>query len=338
MGATGYFRWAKQTAKGTGNTFAGQTIYCINTDVTVQDLTRQRRPHIGGTALPGEGYKAGTAVGGAFTVEVPGKHIGYLIYFLLGKVAVTADTGPVSGVQVGVDTYTFTMDTDEFSIPYFTFEENKDDVIYTKGVDGRMLAGQFVFGAGDAVMATFAVSGITPSFGESKTPTEDSSPILVASTTNALVEVEDVATDASQCIVDVGNIAASLAEEMKIGSPYRRDVTVNARAVGVTMRRWADATAWKALYFGGGTTWGASPYSAKVEVRAASGNIIAGTEPYSLEFEAAEVMFVGARAPVQAQRITLMEMPGAVQVASGDDFSFVLGSVADVDFTLVPAA
>ena len=346
MGNDGYVHWATQSAQGSANTADGQRVYVTDHGFTVADLTRTRRPAIGGKAFPEDAYKAGTSGGLTFSLEVPGENIGYLLYFLSGDVAVTDDTGPIGGAQTSgtgnVDTYTFKMVADDFTLPWFTSIVSTEDVIIGQLADCAMLSGRFMFNAGDSVQATFAAAGITPSWGTGpSTPDDDASPILVASNSNALFELADAAIEANQVAIDFANVAADVMEEMKIGSPYRRGITKLARACNVTIRRWTNEAAFKATYFGGGTAWSASPYTAKLEVRGASGTNIASSapaEPYSLEFEAGEVAFLGCGAPQRAQSITFMEMTGSVVIPSaGEEFSFILGSAADVDYTAVPS-
>lgn len=340
MSNAGYLNTSTQSGKGTPNIAGkGQEIYCTTVEPMVADMTQPRQPAIGRGAFPQDIYKAGTSGGIAAELEVPGKHIGYHLYYLSGAVAVTADTGPVNGAQVGVDTYTFKMAAGDFTLPYFTTIVSTEDVILTQLSDCRAIGGRLTFGANAALTATLTVAGIIPAYATAPgTPVLDTSPILVCSNSNALFEIGDASVEANQVVVDLTNVPAPVGQEMKIASPYRRDISVLARACTVTVRRWTDATTYKNLYFGGSTTWSASPYSAKAEVRAASGSVIAGTEPYSLEFEAAEVGFMGCRIPQRGQTLTLMEMVGVVVIpAAGEEFQFVLGSVSDVNYTAVPA-
>jgi hypothetical protein len=221
-----------------------------------------------------------------------------------------------------------------------TFIEDKDDAIKTQLVDCVVVGARFVFAAADSLQARFTVVGITPSFAsDPTTPDDDTSPILVNSVANAAFKVNDVDTDAQQVIVDMTNIVPGLAEEMKIGSPYRRDVSKLGRDITLTIRNWVDATWWKDVYFGGGTTWSASPYQDDMEVKAASGALISGasTTPYSLQFDAAEATFGPCRAPAAARRITIVETTGVVGVPSaGEDFSFTLITEDSLDFTTTP--
>lgn len=338
MGNAGYIHWAKQSAKGTENTADGQRIFATDTDFNVTDITRQQRPTIGGQALLQGAYKAGTGVAGTFGMEVPGVHIGYMLYFLCGAASVS--TGSPEATHT--DTHTFKMATDEFSLPWVTFKEDKDNVIKTTCVDGVVVGGRFVFAAGDSLQAMFTVNGITPDWAsDPTTPVDDSTPIMVCSTSNAILEVDDSSVEAQQVIVDVTNIVPGLAEEMKIGSPFRRDITKLARDITITMRSWVDASWWQDVYFGGGTTaWSASPYQGKLEVSAATGALIpsAASAPYSLEFEATEVTFGPCRAPAAARRITMVETTGVVGVPSaGDDFLFVLITEDGFTFTGTPS-
>lgn len=334
MSNNGYFHWALQSAKGTGNTADGQTIYCTSTDFNVTDMAAVRAPTIGGGAFPTGAYKSGTGGGGTINLEVTGDHIGYLLYFLGGAVAVTDDT-PV----VGVDTYTFEMATNEFALPWVTVIEDKDAAIKTQLVDANVVGMRLVFAAAGPLTAQFAAVGITPSFATDPTaPTDDDGPILVCSISDALFELDDVAEDASQVIVDFTNNVPGLAEELKIGSPYRRNITTFGRTCGITLRKWTDADHWKDLYFGGSTTWGAAPYQAKVEAKAATGGYITGTTPWTLLFLANEVSFTGCRAPNVAQRLLLMETTGQVTFdGTNDAFNIVTEATADIDYTAVPS-
>lgn len=342
MSNAGQFYFAKQSGKGTPNASGnGHTMPVTDTNAVISDLTQPRAPTISGYAFPMSIYKAGTSGGVNIAAEVNGKHIGYLLYYLSGAVAVSSDTGP-EGAEVGVDTYTFTMASGaDFTLPYVTTIVSTEDVIWSQMADQRAVTGRFIFGAGAALTMQYGMTGITPSFGADPTGTADAaSPILTCSNSVALCEIADAAVEANQAIVTLVNNPAGMGEEMKIGSPYRRDVTILSRAGQVVLRRWVDATTWQAIYFGGGTTWSASPYEAKFEVRAASGeSIIAlGTNHYSLEIEATTVGWLGCQAPQSAQRITMMEMPGSIVVPSaGEEFSFVLASLADVDFSATPA-
>ena len=334
MGNAGYFHWAAQSAKGTANTADGQQIYCTDTNFAPTDIVKARRPHIGGKAFTSGIYKAGTGVAGQIGLEVTGEHIGYLLYFLSGAVAVTDDTP-----EIGLDTYAFTMATDQFTLPWVTFIESKDDVIITQGVDGQVVGGRLVWTAGDSLTALFTLTGITPSFGTDPTsPTDDESDILVCSTSDAVLEINDVAFDAQQVVVDLVNVVPGLPQEMKIGSPYRKDVTKLARACSVTMRSWVDATFWKEVYFGGSTTWSSAPYQQKFEISGATGNDVPTfANPYSLKFTAGEVGFGPCNAPTAAQQITMVQTNGTVTIpSSGEEFQFDLVSVADVDYTAVP--
>ena len=234
MGNAGYIHWALQSAEGSANAADGQRIYATDTDFNVTDIQRQQRPTIGGSALLQGAYKAGTGGAGTFGLEVPGNHIGYLLYFLTGAVSVS--TGAPEATHT--DTHVFTMATDEFSLPWVTFIEDKDAVIKTQLVDCHVVGGRFVYAAGDSLQAMFTVNGITPDWGaDPTTPVDDTTPIMVCSTSDALFEVNDVAIDAQQVIVDVTNIVPGLAEEMKIGSPYRRTITKLAR--DITIRKTA---------------------------------------------------------------------------------------------------
>lgn len=337
MGNAGYVHWAAQSAKGTANTADGQRIFCTDTDFNVTDLTRMQRPTIGGSALPQGAYKAGTGGAGTFGFEVPGEHIGYLLYFLCGAVSVSTGS-PETGVS---DTHTFKMATDEFSLPWVTFIEDKEDIIKTQLADCAVVGGRFVFAAGDSLQSMFTVAGITPSFAsDPTTPTDDTTDIMVCSIeTDAYFKVNDAAVDAQQVIVDVTNIVPGLQEEMKIGSPYRRDISKMARNVTVTLRSWVDATWWKAVYFNTGTTWSAAVYQDDIAVKAATGTNMSGAaDPYSLEFKAAEVTFGPCRAPVTARRITMVETQGVATVPSaGEDFEFDLVVLTGTDYTAVPS-
>lgn len=336
MGNAGYFHWALQSAKGTANTADGQQIFCTDTNFAPTDIIKARRPHIGGHAFTGDIYKAGTGIAGTIGLEVPGEHIGYLLYFLSGDVDKTADT-PV----VGLATHSFTMDaTDEFLLPWITFKESKDDVIITQGVDGVVIGGRFVWQAGDSLTAMFTVTGITPSFGTDPTsPADDDSEIMVCSTADALLEINDVAFDAQQVVVDLVNVVPGLQQEMKIGSPFRKDITKLARACTVTMRSWVDATFWKNIYFGGSTTWSAAPYKQKFEIQgASSSDIPTYAYPYSLKFTAGEVGFGPCNAPAAAAQITLVQTQGTVVIpSSGDEFEFSLVTEGTPTFDTVPS-
>jgi hypothetical protein len=336
MGNAGYVHWAKQAAKGTANTADGQRVYVLDTDWNVTDLTRMQRPTIGAAALPQGAYKAGTGGGGVFNLEVCGENIGYLLYFLCGDVSVSTGS-PETAVT---DTHVFKMATDEFSLPWVTFIEDKDDAIKTQLADCVVVGAQFVFAAADSLQARFTVVGTTPSFAtDPTTPDDDNSPILVNSIAAAAFEVNAAPVDAQQIIVDMTNIVPGLAEEMKIGSPFRRDISKLARDITLTIRNWVDATWWKEVYFGGGTAWSAAPYQDDMSIKAASGSVIPGasTTPYSIQFDAAEATFGPCRAPVAARRITIVETTGVVGVPSaGEDFSFTLVTDDGFDFTTTP--
>jgi len=335
MGNAGYFNFALQSAKGTANTADGQQIFCTDTNFAPTDIVKARRPHIGGRAFSSGIYKAGTGVAGQIGLEVTGEHIGYLLYFLSGAVDKTADT-PVAGLAEN----SFTMATDEFALPWVTFKESKDDVLITQGTDGNVVGGRFVWTAGDSLTAMFTLTGITPSFGaDPTTPVLDESDVMICSTSDAVLEIGDVAFDAQQVIVDLVNVVPGLPTEMKIGSPFRKDITKLARACTVTMRSWVDAAFWKEVYFGGSTTWSTAPYQEKFEISGATGNDIPTyAYPYSLKFTAGEVGFGPCNAPTTAQQITMVQTNGSVTIPdSGDEFEFLLTTIGTLDFTTVPS-
>jgi len=337
MGNAGYVHWALQSAKGTPNTADGQRIFCTDTNFAPTDLMKARRPHIGGHAFVGDVYKSGTGVAGTFGLEVPGENIGYLLYFLSGKVTKTADT-PVSGLAENE----FTMDyTDEFSLPWVTFIESKDDVLLTQGSDCVVVGGRFVWTAGDSLTAMFTASGITPAWpaAEPTTPDDDDSEIMVCSTADAALEIESTSFPAQQVVVDLVNVVPGLQQEMQIGSPYRRDVTKLARQCSVTMRSWVDAAFWKDVYFGGSTTWSAAPYKAKFDITgASSSDIPTYAYPYSLQFVSDEVGFGPCNAPAAAAQITMVQTQGTCTIpSSGDEFSFLLTTLGTLTFDTVPS-
>ena len=335
MGNAGYINWALQSAKGTPNTADGQQVYCTDTNFAPTDIVKARRPHIGGHAFPSGIYKAGTGIAGQIGLEVTGEHIGYLLYFMSGAVTKTADTP-----EAGLASHSFKMAADQFSLPWVTFKESKDDVIITQGVDGNVIGGRFVFTASDSLTAMFTLTGITPSFGaDPTTPSTDESDVLVCSIDDASLQINSSDFEAQQVIVDFVNAVPQLPQEMKIGSAFRRDITKLARNCSITMRSWLDATFWKNVYFGGGTTWSSAPYVQDLVVSAATGNDIPTyANPYSLTFSADEVGFGPCNAPAAAQQITMVQTNATVTIpSSGDEFEFTLVTEGTPVFDTVPS-
>lgn len=320
--AKGSLGFGKQTAKGTAAaafTYMPARSIGFNPEQAVTMVG----PHIGGGAYPQEPTKTGVIVRGDCAFQVRPSGIGLLLLGLMGKVATT-------GIAPAAFTHVFTKNTDEFSVPWLTFQKNVADVVPEQYVDCKIATMRLDFVAEDALAATAGILGITPSIlATPPTETFDATDLLICTQSGAITLTPEggSAYGAADFItnrvsLDMANVLSD--NETTIGSYYRDDITLLNRTIGVTIgTRLKSATLYKALYYDGGTAWSPTIFKGALMIEAKSAANISGVTPaakYSLKAEVGR--FVGQMMPINLADGNLIEMEIAGQVvvpASGTE-------------------
>jgi hypothetical protein len=276
-------------------------------DVDLASLDDQRTgpPEVGGQPMPTIPYKGGVAVaGGAIINPRLEDTFGWLLYGAMGSVATTS-----SG---GVYTHVFAPSTSspEF-VPWMSFRKHVTglDADLSKDLgeiyqDCKLAGLVFNLPNDGLISARLDALGRIPSYDEAPSAWtwtnsfEDYESLPIGVCTGGYIKVPSFSADALPVVsatVGIVNQPLPMNRERVYGSPYMRDITIVGRQLSVDLiLQWEDPALYRAIHTGsssGASAWSCDPFTTDLQIVAMSpGNMTGQSVPWSLTFDAAEIM------------------------------------------------
>ena len=320
-GAMGALGFGIQTAKEAVATVF-QYMRAQEVALAPNNIARQEEPTVGGNLFPGTVYKAGVVPAGGITFQALSEAWGIFLYGLAGAKTVAGEAVPY--------THTFKPAASHDSIPWLTVKRNLGDGSCEQFLDCRVAGGMITMAATQPVGVQMNIVGRVPSVVAAMTPALDDTPLLLTVGGSATVDSGfrlsgDTALYARSIQFAFGHQVSD--DDFIIGSPYLDDVTLLYRTLGVTIRTklLASDALYKAVYYGGGTSWSAVvEASSVVAVAKSAANIPTTQVPYELSITVSNIEFLAVPIAIRPGLVAL-ELSGVLSYSgSGDPYAITL--------------
>lgn len=307
----GSLGFALQTAKGSKAT-ADKWIRATEISLgPVQDAT-PLPPEIGGQRGTSGVTKLGIRSGGGFTTIVRAQYVPYFLYALCGSKSVVA---------TGAGSYKHTITPSDNEV-WMTLTKNVSDLWAEEHVDCKI--GRMVWdipARGQSTMA-FEVSGIEPTVVSAPTETAwDTTEHLVSGA--GVVTQDGSPFKCTRVRIEIDNQPDNA--QWIIGQYTLDDIDFMGLPVTITFDKHVqDATLYQNVYYNGGTSFSAVPYTASFSVQTASpGNISGETFPYSIQFTMPSVIWTEFNPTLRGNDIVVTTCTGmGILPAAGNYFQF----------------
>lgn len=254
---------AKQTGKGTINSTDGAFKYFMfkNGSIAPNSQFLPSDDGIGGGALQSDIAKVGVFSAGAFELIPRPETLGLFLVGALGKASVPAVDPPTTGKGYK---HIFTLDTDEYSVPYFTVRSKPGGLWGETFQDMRVSAFGLNWRAADYVRGAVQMIGGTPTPSVTTSTwapgdAVDRSPALLAPT-SSISTLDGHALKVLRGQLVIGN-SIPLDEQWIVGSYQPEGFDIVQRQVAVSMLvKVVDENLYKKISYdaNAGAAWAAS--------------------------------------------------------------------------------